>query len=177
MDKPHGSPHSRPVNPGEKAPGPGKGTTALGKPTGSRRATGLDEVPRATRGPQARQREAPPATTKAHGQVPSNSGHRVPLTWTARTTRNEPQHRNRCQATPAAAQPPGRKTSPRRLRNSRRLDGRVRAQQHTQLLPATKEPPSGWTCACPDGTERLPARKSRHPDGQLCAPQQPPAHK
>ena len=41
-----------------------------------------------------------PATTRAHGQLPSNNGHRVPQTRAARTTRNEPRHRNRYQTTP-----------------------------------------------------------------------------
>ena len=54
----------------------------------------------AARGHEARQRGTLPATTKAHGQVPSNNGHCVPQTRAARTTRNEPRHRNRCQATP-----------------------------------------------------------------------------
>ena len=52
-----------------------------------------------TRGHKARQRGTPQATILTQGQVPSNNGHRVPRTRAARTTRNEPQHRNRCQAT------------------------------------------------------------------------------
>ena len=51
------------------------------------------------RGHEARQRGTPPATTKAHGQVPSSDGRRVPQSLRARTTRNEPRHTNRCQAT------------------------------------------------------------------------------
>ena len=53
-----------------------------------------------TWGHEARKRGTLPATTNAHGQVPSNNGRWVPQTQTARTTRNEPRHGNRCQATP-----------------------------------------------------------------------------
>ena len=118
------APRSRPVNQGAKALGVGKRTTASGKPTGAPRATGPDETRRTTRGHEARQRGTPPATTKAHGHVPSNNGYRVPQTRTARTTRNEPGHENRCQATSAAARmdvcAPGSEPGPCRLRNSRR---------------------------------------------------------
>ena len=86
-----------------------------------------------TRGQEARQRGTPPATTKAHGQVPSNNGRRVPQTRRARTTRNEPRHRNRCHATPAALRTdvcaPGSEPSLCRLRNSRRPGGRVCARR------------------------------------------------
>ena len=78
----------------------GKGTTALGKPTGAPRATGPDEARRTSAGHKTRQRGTPPATTKAHGQMPSNNGHGVPQTRAARTTRTKARHRNRCQATP-----------------------------------------------------------------------------
>ena len=77
----------------------GKGTTATRKPTGAPRGTGPDEARRTTRGQEARQRGTPPATTKAHGQVPSSDGRQVPQTRGARTTRNDPQHTSRCQAT------------------------------------------------------------------------------
>ena len=95
-----------PTQPASKAGGAsprvGKGTTAWGKPTGAPRATGLDEARRTTRGHEARQRGTPPATTKSQRQVPSSDGRRVPQTRRARTTRNEPRHEDRCQATPAA---------------------------------------------------------------------------
>ena len=183
MSPVHGRPpralRSHPVKPGAKAPGVGKGTTASEKPTGARRATGLDEARRTTRGHKARQRGTPPATTKAHGQVPSNNGRRVPQTRRACTTRNEPRHENRCQATPAAVwmddcaprgypavagyqQPPSRWTS---------------ARPAASPAPGGyKQPPSGWTSARPEGTQPLPATNSRRPDGQVSAPQQRPAH-
>ena len=44
---------------------------------------------------------------------------------------------------------PGSEPSPCLLRNSRRPDGRVRARQCTQPLPATEHPPSGETCVRP----------------------------
>ena len=129
LSRPPLDPRSHPVKPGAQAAGVGKGTTASGKPTGAPRGTGLDEARRTTRGHKARQRGMPPATTKAHGQVPSSDGRRVPQTWTARTTSNEPWHEDRCQATPAIMQTdvcaPGSKPSPCRLRNSRRPDGHV----------------------------------------------------
>ena len=122
---------SHPVKPGAQAPGVGKGTTARGKPTGAPRATGPDGARRTTRGHQARQRGGPPPTTKAHGQLASNNGRRVPQTRRARTTREEARHENRWSATSAAVLPDvcasGSKPSPCRPRNSRRLDARVRA--------------------------------------------------
>ena len=95
-------PGSRPVKPGAQAPGVGKGTRAYGKPTRAPRATRPDKARRTTRGHEARQRGTPPATTRAHRQVPSSNGCRVPQTRRARTTRTKPRHRNWCQATPAA---------------------------------------------------------------------------
>ena len=76
--QPPRAPRSRPVNPGAKAPGMGKGTTASGKPTGAPRATGPDEARRTARGHEARQRGTLPATTTGHGMVPGNNGCRVP---------------------------------------------------------------------------------------------------
>ena len=116
LGRPPRAPRSHPVKPGAQAPGVGKGTTASGKPTGAPRATGPDEARRTTQGHEARQRGMPPATTKAHGQLQSNNGRRVPQTRRARTTRNEPRHENRCQAKPAAGQmdkcAPGSKPAP-----------------------------------------------------------------
>ena len=114
--RPPRAPRSHPVKPGAQAPGVRKGTTASVRPTAAPRATGPDESRRTTRGHEARQRGTPPATTRAHRQVPSNNGRRVPQTRRARTTRNEPRHENRCQATPAAVRmnhcAPGSKPAP-----------------------------------------------------------------
>ena len=133
LGRPPRAPRSHPVKPGAQAPRVGKGTTASGKPTGAPRATRPDEARRTTRGHEARQRGTPPATTKANGQVPSSDGRRVTQNRRARTTRNEPRHEDRCQATPAAVWTdlcaPGREPSPCRLRNSRRPDGRVSARR------------------------------------------------
>ena len=93
LGRPPRAPRSRPVNPGAKAPGMGKGTTASGKPTGAPRATGPDEARRTTRGHEARQRGTPPATTTSEGQVPGNNGRRVPQTRTARITTTQPRTR------------------------------------------------------------------------------------
>ena len=110
LGRPPRAPRSCPVKPGAQAPGVGKGTTASGKPTGAPRATGPDKARRTTRGHEARQRGTPPATTKAHGQVPSHNGRRVPQTRRARTTH-----------TTAQQQVPSN--------TSRRPDGRVRARR------------------------------------------------
>ena len=126
-------PRSHPLKPGAQAPGVKRVTTATGKPTRGPRTTGPDEERRTARGQEARQRGTSPATTKAHGRVPSNNGRRVPRTWRARTTSNEPRHENRCQATPAAIQTdvcaPGSEPSPCRLRNSRCPYRLVRARR------------------------------------------------
>ena len=79
----------------------------------------------------AAHRAGPRGTLERHA-----AGH-IQGTWTqtrsARTTRNEPQHKNRCQATPAAARmdvcAPGSEPSPCWLQNSRCLDQRVRARR------------------------------------------------
>ena len=149
LGRPPRAPRSRPVKPGAQARGLGKGTTASGKPTGAPRATGPDEARRTTRGHQARQRGTPPATTKAHGQVPSHNGRRVLQTRRARTTRTELRHRNRCQATPAA------------VRMDECAPGGYGAPT------SYKQPLSGWTSARPEGTEPLPATNSRRPDGRV----------
>ena len=131
--RPLRAPRSHPVKPGALAPGVGKGTTASVKPTEAPRATGPDEARRTMRGHEARQRGTPPATTKAHEQLPSNNGRRVLQSRKARTTCNEPRREHRCQGTPAAVWTdvcaPGRVPSPCRLRNSRRPNGRVRARR------------------------------------------------
>ena len=157
LGRPPRAPRSHPVKPGAQAPGVRKGTTASGKRTGVPRATRPDEARRTTRGHEARQRGTPPATTKAHGQVPGKNGRHVPQTRRARTTRNEPRHRNRCQAAPAAVRmdecAPGGYPAP----------------------TGYEQPPSGWTSARPEGTQPLPATNSRRPDIRVSAPQRRPA--
>ena len=64
--------------------------------TGSERT----EAGRTAPSHEARKRGTPPATTKAHGQVPSNNGPRVQHTREAHKTRKEPPHGSRCQVTP-----------------------------------------------------------------------------
>ena len=142
---------SRLVKPGAEAPGVEKGTTASGKPTGAPRATGPDEARRTTRGHEARQRGTPPATTKAHGQVPSHNGRRVPQTRGARTTSTEPRHRNRSQATPAT------------VRMDKCAPGGYPAPT------GYEQPPSRWTSARPEGAQPRPATNSRRPDGRVRA--------
>ena len=147
----HNEPGSRPASacpaqPPSKAPGKGKGTTASGKSTGAPRAPGPDEARRTTRGHEARRRGTPPATTKAHGQVPGNNGRRVPQTRRAHTTRNERRHRNRCQATPAAV----------------RMD--ECASRGYPAPTGYEQPPSEWSSARPEVAPPLSATHSRRPD-------------
>ena len=142
-------------------------------PWGGKRHLGVRKADRSTESDRMKRGAAhhacPRGTPERHaashnGQVPSNNGRRVPQTRRARTTRNEPRYKNRCQATPAAVRTdvcgPGSEPSPCRLRNSRRSDGRVRARQRTKPLPAKKQPPSGWMSARPGGTQPLPATNS-----------------
>ena len=109
------------------------------------------------------------------------------------------QQRPPAAANPKSAHDTQRTTSREEVpsNSSRRPDGRVRARQRTQPLPATeqppsgwtsvrpegthplpatKQPPSGWTSARPEGTEPMPATNSRRPDGRVSALQPRPAH-
>ena len=133
LGRPPRAPRSHPVKRGAQAPGWGKAPRRQEKPTGAPRATGPDEARRTTRGHEARQRGTLQATTKPQGQVPGSDGRRVPQTRGARTTRNERQHQDRCQATPVTVPTdvcaPGSEPSPYRLRNSRRPDGRACARR------------------------------------------------
>ena len=178
LGRPPRAPRSHPVKPGAQASGSGKGSTASGRPTAAPRATGPDEARRTTRGHEARQRGTSPATTNAHGQVPGNNGRRVPRTRRARKTHNKPRHRNRCQATPAAVQmdecalggypaPTGYGTAAVRMDEC--------APGGYSAPAGYEQPPSGWTSAHPEGTQPLPAKKSRRPDGRVSAPQRRPA--
>ena len=151
-------------------------------------------------------------TTRSEPSAPASAG--------ASGRHNEPGSRpaSACPAQPPSkaggASPPGgerhhgvRKanrstegdTAPAQVpsKNSCRPDRRVRAWQRTQPLPATEQPPSGWTGARPEGNQPLPATKqppsgwtsarlectqplpttnSSRPDGRVCALQRPPAH-
>ena len=184
LGRPPRAPSSHPVKPGAQAPGLGKGTTASGKPTGAPRATGPDEARRTTRGHEARQRGRPPATTKAHGQVPSNNGRRVPQTRRVRTTRNQPRHENRCHATPAAVRmdecAPGSKPAPACLGTAvvgmdecapggypAPAGYETAAVRMDQCEPGGyrapsgyEQPPSGWTSVRPAAPPRT--RNTRH---------------
>ena len=123
----------------------GKGTTTSGKPTGAPRATGPDEARRTTRGQQACQRGTSPATTKTHGQVPSNNGQRVPQTRAARTTRKEARHRTRCHATP----------NPDTAHPSKEWRGTSRARTQAHTRPDTP--------ARSGGAQPTPQAKHTHP--------------
>ena len=101
----------------------------------------------------------------------------------AREARRRPQPRytDRCQAaTAAGCRKPGEQQTGARgqvpSNTSRRQDGRVRARQRTQPLPATEQPPSGWTRVRPEGNQPLPATNSHRPDGRVSAPQRGPTH-
>ena len=173
------APRSHQAKPGAQAHGVGKGTTASGEPTGAPRATGPGEARRTTRGHEAHQRGTLPATTKAHGQVPSNNVRRGPQTWRARTTHSEPRYESRCQPTPAAVRTdvcaPGSEPSPCRLRNSRRPDGRVRARRVPS--PCRLRTAAVRMDECAPGGHQAPTHtNSCRPDGRVCAPQRRPEH-
>ena len=128
MSPVHGRPWRAPRSHPVKRPRAGERHHGVEKADRSTGATGPDEARRTTPGHEARHRGTPPATTKAHGQLPSSNIRRVPQSRRACTTRNKPRHEDRCQATPAAVQTdvctPGSEPSPCQLRNSRRPDGR-----------------------------------------------------
>ena len=118
----------------------------------STETTGPDEARRTTRGHEARHRGTPLATTKADGQVPSSDGRQVPQTRRARTARNEPRHRNRCQATPAAVLTdvcaPGSEPPPAGYGTAAVRTDECAPRGYP--APAGHEqPPSGWTSVGP----------------------------
>ena len=126
-------------------------------------------------GLSAAQHAAPGCTPVRHA-----AGH-IQGTWTgskqqrppgaqsreARTTRNQPRHEDRCQATPAAVQTdvcaPSSKHSPCRLRNSRRPDGRVCARRVPSPFRLRTAAVRMDECAS-GGYPSLPPTNSRRPD-------------
>ena len=154
---------SHPVFPGQKLPawGENHGFEKANRSTESDR-TGQGATHHA--GPRGTPERHPAGNNQGTWTGTSNNGHRGPQTRTAHTTRNELRHKNRCQAAPVAIEmdvcAPRSRPSPCRRRKRHRPDGRVRAWQRIQLLPATREPPSDATCACPEGTSPLRATKS-----------------
>ena len=123
-------------------------------------------------GHRARQRGTPPATTKAHGQVPGNPQPANPERAhnTQRTTAREEVPSN------TSRQPDGcvhawQRTVPLTDREQPPSGWTSACPEGTQPLPALKQPPSGWTTARPEGTQPLPARNSSRPDGRVSAPQ------
>ena len=174
------APRSRPVNPGEKALGLGKGHHGVGK------ADRHTESDRTGRG--AAHHAGPRATPERH-VAGHNQGR-----WTGAKQQRQrgaanPGSAYSTQRTTAREQVPGNRAavqmdvcapssepSPCRPQNSRHPDGRVRARQRTQPQRATNQPPFGCTCAPPGGTQTLPAAHSRHPDERVRARQQRPKH-
>ena len=179
LGRPPRAPRSHPVKPGAQGPGLEKGTTASRKPTGAPRATGPDEAWRTTRGHEARQRGTPPATTKAHGQMPSSNGRQVPQTRRARAIRKK--HGKRTGA--KQHQPPYRRTCARQAANAAPAGYGTAAVRMDACAPGGypapagyEQPPSGWTSVRPEGTQPLRATNSSRPDGRVSAPQRGPAH-
>ena len=146
------APRSRPVKPGAQPLGLGKGTTVSGKPIGAPRATGPDEARRTNTGP----RGTPERHAAGHSQGTQTGAKQQRLPGAA-----NPESAHNRQRTTAREQVPSNTSCP--------PDGRVRARQQTQPLPATETPPSGWTSARPEGTQPLPATNSRCPHGQVRA--------
>ena len=173
-------PAQPPSKAGGTSPRGGERHHGVQKVTGAPRATDQTRRGAPTRGHEARQRGTPPATTKAHGQVPSNNGRWLPQTRRARTTLNEPRHENRCQAPPAAVQmdvcKPSSEPSPCRLPNSRCRNGRMRARRPLTLcrLPNSRRPDGRVRARMVPSRCRL--RNSRRPDGRVRPPQRSPEH-
>ena len=130
----------------------------------------------------------PRRTPERHG-ASRNQGARTDAKQQRPPGAANPDSAHNTQRTTAQEQVPGN--------TSCRRDGRLRAQQRTQPLPAKRKPRSGWTSARPaaypapagyetaavrkdvlasGGYEPLQATKSRCPDGQVRAPQRRPAH-
>ena len=161
---PH-APHCHPVKPEVQAPGLEIGTTASGKPTRAQRATGPDEVRRSTPGHEARQRGTPPATTKAHGQMPSNkaAGCRKPGEGAQHATnhgtrRDAKQH-----------QPPSERKCARPAVNRAPAGYRTAAVRMDECAPGGYPAPAGYETAavrmdeCAPGGDPAPAGYKQPP--------------
>ena len=120
--------------------------------------------------------------------MPSNNGPLVPQTRRARTTRNKPRHKNRCQETQAAVgmdkcapggyrAPAGYEQAPSGRTSSRPTAYPAPGSYETGAVrmdecalggypgsASYEQPPAGWTNARPKGTPPLPATNSRCPD-------------
>ena len=163
----HHEPCARPASTGPaqppsesrgESPGPGKSTTALGKPTGARSA-------RTERGGA---HHAGPAGTPERGAAGNNQGTRRGAKKQRPPDAADPDSSHDTQQTTAEEQVLGN--------TSHRPDSHVCTRQQNQPPPATEQPPSGWRSVRLDGSERLRATERHHPDGQVRAPQRQPAH-
>ena len=128
-------------------------------PRGGERHHGVGKANRRTErdrtGRGAVHHAGPPGTPERH-----DAGHNQGTSTGAKQQRPpgaaNPVSAHNTQRTTAQVQVPSN--------TSCRLDGRVRARHLTKRLPATEQPPSGWTRARPEGTQPLPATNSRRPD-------------
>ena len=138
LGPPPRAPRSRPLKPGAKAPGVGKGTLASEKPTGAPTATRPDEARRTTRGQDARQRGTQPTTTTAQDQVPRTNGCRVPQTRTARATPK--QVRGARNADPPPPKEPEEQRRGREAETRRRPRSTSKAETRARRAEETKRP-------------------------------------
>ena len=178
LSRPPRAQRSRPVKPGLQAPGVEKGTQASGKPTRAPRATGPDEAWHPMRGHGARQRGAPPATTR---------------------------HTDRCKATPAAGCHQSGQRAQHATNQGKSTDAKQQQPPSgwTCARPAANPPPAGYRTAAvrmdecapgsvpgpcwlrtasvrgtsvrPEGTQPLPDTNSLCLEGRVCALQGCPA--
>ena len=159
----HNEPGSRPTS-----ACPAQSTSKAGgaSPPGGERHNGAGKADRRTESDQTRRGAAhhagPQGTPERHA-----AGHNQGTLTGAKQQRppgaanSESAHN--IQRTMARGQVPSN--------TSRRRDGLVRARQRTQPLPATEQPPSGWTRARPEDTLPLLATNRHCPDGRVSTPQ------
>ena len=148
-------PAQPPIKSGGGTPRGGKGHHGVGKADRSTKSNWTGEGATHHAGQKARQRGSPPATTKAHRHVPSNSG----------LGAANPDRAHNTQRTTARQQVPGNtrwtdgqlaaSPAPTGYGTAAVADGQMRARQRGQPLPAMKQPSSGCTSACPAGTQPL----------------------
>ena len=160
----HNEPSSRPASAHPAQPSSKAGVPS---PRGGERHRGVGKADRSTErdrtGRGAAHHAGPRGTPERHaaghnrGTRTGAKKRRPPGAADLESAHNthERRHEKRCQATPAAVRldecAPGGYPAPAAM-NSRRPDRRVRAQERTQPLPATEQPPSGCTSARPEGT-------------------------
>ena len=157
----HNEPGSRPAS---ACPAQSPSKAGGASPRGGERHHGVGKADRSTEsdrtGRGAAHHAGPRGTPERHA-AGHNQGTRTGAKQRRPPGVADPESAHKTQRTTAPGQVPSN--------TGRRPDGRVRAPQQTQPLPATELPPSGWTRVHPEGTEPLPATNSRRPYGRVRA--------